>query len=123
MQNLILDPTKRDYIIVNGAPVPSDRILESAYYALMLPQGKYMYESENQGSLLHTLQGIKRTETIEERFSQYAKDAINRQLVSTGQATQVDVKNIQETRTGTFNNINVTPSTVQVSQQFNFVGV
>lgn len=39
-QNLQIDPVTKDYVIVNGSPVASDRVLEACYFALLIPQGK-----------------------------------------------------------------------------------
>ena len=122
-QNLLFDPVKKDYVFTNGSPTPTDRILEKTYYALMIPQGKYLYEENRQGSLLHTLEGIKRTSDIEQQFSSYSKEAIDRQLIQTGQATEVEVENLEATKTGTSNSISVTPSAVQLSTEFDFVSV
>ena len=122
-QNLQIDPTKKDYVFVNGSPVASDRIFESAYIALMIPQNKYIYGEADQGSLLYTLEGQKRTSSIEQQFSSYAKAAINKQLIDKGIASKVDVVNLEATKTGTSNQIQVTPSTKQIAGEINFIGV
>lgn len=122
-QNLVFDPKKKDYVFTNGVPTPSDRVLEASYYALTIPQGKYLYSVEGQGSLLYTLAGIKRTSSIEQQFSSYAKDAIERQVITPGLATQVDVSNIETSRNGTSNEIDVTPSTSLTTNELNFTSV
>ncbi len=122
-QNLKLDPVKKDYVFVNGSPVPSDSIYEKSYYALTVPQGKYLYGQVDQGSLLYTLQNQKRTSSIEQQFAAYASDAIKRQVIDTGDATAVAVSNISASTTGTSNEIDVTPSQTQLSNQLNFTSV
>lgn len=122
-QNLVLDPKKKDYVFDKGSPIPSDRVLEASYYALMIPQGKYLYEEQGQGSLIHTLQGIKRRSDLEQQFSSYAKEAIDRQVIKSGQATNVDVENLEATKTGTSNRISVTPTDVQPATEISFVSV
>lgn len=122
-QNLKLDPKKRDYVVKNGSSVPSSTIEEAAYYALAIPQGKWVYGAPNQGSLLYTLEGIKRTASIEQQFSAYSNDAIKRQLIDTGQASSSSVRNIDATKTSTSNNVEVVPESSTVSQQFNFNSV
>lgn len=122
-QNLQMNPEKRDYVFENGSPIPSDRVLESAYFALAIPRGKYLYEQDNQGSLLHTLGNQKRTSSIEQQYSSYATQAIEDQVIKNDLATKVQVKNLEATRNGTLNEIDVTPSANQTSNQFNFVSV
>lgn len=122
-QNLIFDPVKRDYIFKDGSPQPTDRVLEASYIALKIPQGLYLYEQPGQGSLIHTLQNLKRTSSIEQQFASYAKDAIERQVIKTGQATKVQISNLATSKTGTSNEIDVTPSAVQISTEFDWVGV
>lgn len=119
-QNLQIDPTKRDYVFVNGSPVPSDRVFEQAYFALMIPQDNWLYGIPGQGSKLYTLEGTKRSDQIEQLFGSFSKDAINRQLVANGLAQGVGVKNLATSRTGTSNQVEVIPSAVPVPTQFNF---
>lgn len=118
-QNLKFDPTKRDYVLNNGSSVNGD-ILDSVYIAIQIPQGQWLYGSPDQGSLLFTLQNKKRTVNIEQQFAAYSKDAINRQLVDTNQATAVGVQNLSATRTGTSNRIGVVPNESNLSDQLNF---
>ena len=56
-QNIQIDPVKRDYVFSNGSPVPSDRVLEACFYAMLIPQNitMYPYLQSGQGSLLYTL--------------------------------------------------------------------
>lgn len=121
-QNLKLDPQKKDYIFANGSPIASDSVLEAAYYAIKIPQNKYLYGQEGQGSLLYTLKG-KRDSSIEQQFASYAKAAIDKQLIETGQAKAVSITNIETTRYGTSNEIDIVPSEVQISNELNFVSV
>jgi phage gp46-like protein len=122
-QNLIFDPVKKDYVFTNGVPTPSDRVLEASYYAIAIPQGKYLYGDVGQGSYLYTLTGVKRTSSIEQQFFSYAKDALERQVIATGQATKVDVSNLEANKFGTSDQIDVTPSAVQITNEFNFISV
>lgn len=122
-QNLQLDPVKRDYILEQGSPVPSDRVLEASYYALTIPQDKWLYGQPGQGSYLWRLANQRRHGSLEQTFAAYSNDAISRQVVKTGQATAVETQNIQATRAGTSNQIEVIPSNVQLSNQLNFESV
>lgn len=122
-QNLQLDPVKKDYIIVNGSPVPSDRVEEASYYALNIPENKWLYGVGGQGSLIYTLQNIKRTSSLEQTFAAYATDAINRQVIAAGKATNVKVVNTGISNTGSTNTIGVVPASIQLSDQLNFVSV
>ena len=123
-QNLILDPVKKDYVVdASGSPIASDRVQEQVYFALAIPQDGWLYGDPNQGSKLSTLENVKRTASIEQQISSMAVDAIERQVISTGQATAAQVKNIQATRTGTLNKIEVIPSQTQISNQLDFVSV
>lgn len=122
-QNLQLDPTKRDYITVNGSPIPSDRMEEASYYALLIPQGGWLYGNPGQGSLIYTLEGQKHNSSTEQKFAAYANDAIQRQLISTGKATAVNTHNLQTTPTGTSNQVQVVPAATQLSDQLNFIPV
>ena len=122
-QNLMLDPKKRDYVIKDGSPVPSDRIEEAAYYALTIPQDNWTYAEPGQGSLLYTLENKKHDESVEQSFASYSKDAIKRQLIDNGKATEVAVQNTQSTGGVTANNIKIVPAQVQLSDQLAFVPV
>lgn len=122
-QNLTMDPLKKDYVVKNGSPVPSDTVLDKAYFALMIPQGKWLYSVPGQGSLLYTLTNRMRDQNLEATFSSMVKDAINTQLVNTGQANDVGTQNTETTPTGSANDINVTPAATTLSSQLNFSGV
>jgi len=122
-QNLQLDPIKKDYVVVDGSPVPSDRVLEAGYYALQIPQGKRLYGETGQGSNLYTLEGIRRSASIEQRFATISNEAIDRQLIKTGKATAVQTVNLAVSRTGTSNQIQIIPNNVQLSDQLNFISV
>lgn len=122
-QNLELDPTAQDYVIVNGSPVPSDRVEEATYFALLIPQGKGLYQDSSQGSLIYTLQNQKRSSIVDQQFAAYSQDAIQRNVIQPGKATASQVYNIQATPTGTSNQINVIPSQTQLSSQLNFTPV
>jgi phage gp46-like protein len=118
-----MDPKKRDYVVVNGSPVPSDRVLEKCYFALAVPLGQWLHGEVGQGSLLFTLKNQKRTSDIEQRYAAYARDAIRTQVIEPGAATEVQVRNVEATRTGTSNQIQVIPSQQQLSAQIAFVPV
>jgi len=122
-QNLKLNPMKRDYAVVNGSPVPSDRVEEATYYAVQIPQNKWLYGQAGQGSLVYTLQNRKRDASVEKDFAAFAKDAVTKQVVNTGKATAVAVRNLATSPTGTSNEIDVTPSQTPISNQLNFVSV
>jgi hypothetical protein len=120
MQNLQLDPVKKDYVVVNGSPVPSDRVEEAAYYALAIQQGRWLYATIDQGSQLYTLQNVKRNSHIDQQFATYSQDAIKRNVIAPGKGSASQVANIATSRTGTSNKIEVIPATSQLSTQFNF---
>lgn len=122
-QNLQLNPITRDYVLNQGSPIPSDRVLEACYYALTIPQGRWLYGLPGQGSKIYLLENVKRTSSVEQQFSAYASAAIQAQVINTGQATAVQVKNLATSRTGTSNQINVIPANTQLSNQLNFIPV
>lgn len=119
-QNLRIDPTKRDYIVENGSPIATDSVLEASYFALLIPDGRYVYGIPGQGSNLYVLNNSKRVASIEQVFSAIAKGAISRQIIATGQATAVGTENLDTSRSGSSNQISVVPSGTQVSDQLNF---
>lgn len=121
-QNLEFDPVKRDYVFQNGSPLTGS-ILEACYYALAIPENNWLYGIAGQGSLLYTLQNVKRTTSIEQTFASFTRDAITSQIINTNQATDVGIKNLQATRTGTSNQIEVIPESQPFSNQINFVPV
>ena len=124
MQNLMLDPVKRDYVLdAKGSPVPTDDVRVSSYIAITIPQGQWLYGDPNQGSQIFTLNSAKRTASIEQQISGYVTDAVDRQVIQTGQATAQQFSNIEATRNGTSNRLAVIPLQTQVSNQLNFVAV
>jgi len=122
-QNLLMNPLKKDYVVLNGSPVASDTVLDKAYFALMVPQGQWMYSVAGQGSLLYTLQNRMRDAGVEATFSTMVKNAINAQLIQTGQASGVNTQNTETTPTGSANNIAIAPAATTISSQLNFTGV
>jgi phage gp46-like protein len=118
-----IDPVKRDFVLVNGSTVSPDRVYEACYYALKIPDGAWLYGAQGQGSLLYTLQNVKRTSNIEQKFASFSSDAIQRQVIATGKATAQQIENIQATATGTSNQIEVIPSQSPINQQFAFTPV
>jgi phage gp46-like protein len=122
-QNLQLDPVKKDYVVVNGSPIPSDRVEEASYIALTIPQGQWLYGQTSQGSQIYTLQNQKRNATIEQLFATYSEDAIERNVIVPGKGTAVQAQNIATSRTGTSNQIEVIPAASQLSNQLNFTSV
>lgn len=122
-QFLKLDPVLKDYVIEKGSPVPSDRVEEAAYYALKIPEGKYVYGTTGQGSYLHTLSGKKRDRAIDQEFSALARDALKRQLIDRGLAKSQEIYNLQTTRSGSANQINIEPAEINLSDELSFVSV
>jgi phage gp46-like protein len=122
-QNLQIDPVTRDYVLQNGSPIPSDRVLEATYFALLIPQNNWLYGQTGQGSLIYTLEGQKRDASVEQSFAAYAKDAVQRQVIDTGKAQAVQVTNLSTSRSGSSNQVSVIPNQTQLSNQLNFVSV
>lgn len=122
-QNLQLDPIKKDYVLDKGSPVPSDRVQEAAYFALTIPQDNWTYSVPGQGSLLYTLEQKKQDESVQQSFASYTKDAIKRQLIDNGKASNSAVENTIATKGITANNIKIVPAQVQLSDQLEFVPV
>ena len=123
-QNLALDPTKKDYVLsLSGSSVPSDDVTTAVYYALAIPQDQWLYGDPNQGSKLYTLNNVKRSGSVEQQISSYSIDAVERQVIATGQATAAQMQNVEATRTGSSNQLEVIPSTTQVSTQLAFTAV
>lgn len=119
-QNLQLDPVKQDYVIENGSPVPTDRVLEACYYAMLIPENNWLYGVPGQGSLLYTLEKTKRNASVEQQFSAYTQAAINSQVIAPGKATASQVSNLSVSRNGSSNQVSVIPSNVQLSGQLSF---
>lgn len=122
-QNIAMIPQSKDYKVVNGSPVKSDSILDSAYFAITIPNGRWMYGQPGQGSLVYTLANKLRSSSIEQQYASMVDSAITTQLVNTGQATEVDTENTQATPTGTANTTNITQAATSTSGQLGFVGV
>lgn len=122
-QNLQIDPKSKDYVVENGSPVPSDRVQEASYIALMVPQGKWLYGEVDQGSQLYTLKNIKRTNGIEQTFASYAQDAIKRNVIIPGKGSASQTTNIAANTRATSNQIEVIPAQTQLSNQLNFTPV
>jgi len=122
-QNLTLDPKKKDYVFVNGSPVGSDRVHEAIYYSILIPKDNWLYGSDNQGSLVYTLENKKRTSGFEQQLSSLVKLAVTNQVINTGKAKSVDVTNVLNTKFGSFNNIDSVPNEQSISNQLGFVGV
>jgi phage gp46-like protein len=122
-QNLQLDPTLQDYVLVNGSPVPSDRMEEATYFALTIPQGKGLYQTVNQGSQLYTLENIRRSSSVDQQFATLAQDAIKRNVIQPGKGTSSQVANIAFNSRATSNQIEVIPAQTELSSQLNFTPV
>lgn len=122
-QFLMLDPVARDYVFQNGSPIETDRVLERAYMALAIPENKWLYGAPGQGSFLYTLANIKRTGSVEQNFASFVENALQAQLVDLGYASQDAVQNIEATRTGTSNQIEIIPTTTPVQSTLSFVSV
>lgn len=119
-QNLKMNPIKRDYMVVNGSPVPSDDVLDQAYFALLIPSGKWQYGVAGQGSLLYTLENQLRTTTIEQQYQSMVQNAIDAQMIQTGRALSQTTVNTQATPTGTANTTTIVPAATQISSQLGF---
>ena len=122
-QFLMLDPIARDYIFQNGSPMPTDDISLRGYFDISIPKNNWLYGRPNQGSLLYTLANKKRTAVIEKLFSSYVEDAITQQSIAQGYAAKVTITNSATTSTATNNEIQIIPTTVPVTSQFDFVSV
>jgi hypothetical protein len=121
-QNLQIDPEKKDYEVKNGAPIATDRVFESVYIALLIPQGRWIYGLPDQGSLIDSLERSKHDSAFEQKFAAYAQSAIKSQVIGTGKATASQVKNLSTSRTSSVNAIGVVPA-VLASPQFSLVPV
>lgn len=122
-QNLVIDPKKRDYVFVNGSPLSTDRIFEKAYYAIVIPRDQWLYGNPGQGSLVHTLQNVKRSASIEQQLASYIDTALQDQLINTGEAQAQQVTSKSQTTTTSENNIQIVPAQNNITDQFNFTGV
>lgn len=122
-QNIQIDPKARDYVFVNGSPVPSDRVFEACYYALLIPENNWVYGVPGQGSFIYTLENVKRNSSVEQSFASMAQSALQTQVIDTGKATSVAISNTTATPTATANTLAVVPAATQLSNQLNFVPV
>lgn len=122
-QNLEMDPEKKDYVVVRGSPVATDRVLEPSYFTLLIPRDRWVNGNPGEGSYLWRLQNVKRTSDTEQQFSTIVTEALQAQIISTGRASAAAVKNVAATRTGSSNSIGVVPAQTQVSEQLDFVPV
>lgn len=108
---------------MNGSPIPSQRIHEDVYFALTIPQGKWLYGTPGQGSRLHELIGVKRTEKTERIFSTLAMNAIQRQIIDTGKASQALISTVESGQFGISNQIEVEPQMKDFASILNFRSV
>lgn len=46
-QNWLIDPTTRDYVMEDGAPVETDSLLVPAFHRLRIQQGSWMYQPDD----------------------------------------------------------------------------
>jgi len=122
-QNLKMDPVKRDYVVENGSPVASDRVEEQTYFALLIPNMKWLYGTVDQGSLLYMLNNRKRSGSIEQEFAAYARNAVQKNVIDAGQASAVAIKNLATSPTGTSNQVAVVPKATQLTNQISFTPV
>jgi phage gp46-like protein len=116
-QNWKFDPSKRDYVLDKGSPVPTDRIEEAAYFILTIPKGRWLYGSPTQGSELFLFNNAKRVPNTEKLFSARVVEALERQLVEPGRAREVSVFNLESSRFGTSNQVDVVPAESNISSQ------
>ncbi len=121
-QNLMLDPSKRDYVVPNGSPVATDRLYEKAYFALMIPRLRWMYGfgDASLGSDLHLFRNSKKVPESEQLYAQRATRAIEAQLVANGEVAAVNVTNIASSRSGMSNNIALQPNKQSLSTRVAF---
>lgn len=120
-QNWQIDPVTRDYVLVNGSPAPTDAVEDSAYFILKIPMGNWAYaEDDKQGSELWRFVRAPRTRNTEKLFASRVLSSLNSQMVATGKAREVRVSNIEATRDGTSNQIEIEPNTSQLSAQLKF---
>jgi phage gp46-like protein len=120
-QNWMVNPMTRDYVLNQGSPVPTDRIYEKAFFMLLIPQNQWLYADDQQGSKVNQLANAKRGSNVEQLFSTYVDDAIQTQLIDTGQATDVNTTNIEVSRNGTSNEIDIVPVDQPTTGQAQFI--
>lgn len=92
MSDALIDPVKRDYIIVNGSPVrdPAAGLGNAVYLRLMTPLGSY-WADPLLGSKLHLLQRTKDLARIERLAKQYAEQALA-PLLNNGRASAIEIR-------------------------------
>lgn len=116
-----IDPVKRDYVVSNGSSVSTDSVTDASYYAIQIPRGRWLYGDSNEGSDLFKLQNVKRTARVEQAFASSVQEALKVQVIADGKAVSSNVSNIDTSRYGTSNQINVVPKNLQISSQLNFI--
>jgi phage gp46-like protein len=122
-QNTKFDPVKRDYVAEQGSVGTTDDIRVASYFVLKKPKGKWLYGAPGEGSDLHKFQNSKRLSNTEQLFAARSNEAIQSQLIDTGRAEQVTTTNIDSSREGSSNEIEVVPLQADLSDQFEFTPV
>ena len=86
-----IDPTTRDYVLINGTPQrdPADGIANACYMRLEIPLGSY-WADKTLGSRLHELQREKDLSRVAMLAKQYAEQALA-PILADGRATQINV--------------------------------
>lgn len=86
-----IDPTLRDYLLLNGTAQrdPANGLANAVYLRLMTPLGSYWADT-TLGSRLHELQREKDMARVAMLARQYAEQALTPILVD-GRATQINV--------------------------------
>jgi len=121
-QNLMLEPSKKDYVVENGSPVATDRLYEKAYYALLIPRLRWLYGFGDAalGSDLYLFRNSKRVPESNQLYAARATRAIEQQLVANGEVSLVNVTNIASSRSGMSNNIALQPNQQSLSTRVAF---
>lgn len=86
-----IDPTTRDYVLVNGTPQRdlADGLANACYMRLEIPLGSY-WADKTLGSRLHELQREKDLSRVAMLARQYAEQALA-PILADGRATQINV--------------------------------
>jgi|RifOxyD3_1024039.scaffolds.fasta_scaffold00955_4 phage gp46-like protein len=86
-----IDPTNRDYVLINGTPQrdPADGLANACYLRLETPLGSY-WADKTLGSRLHELQREKDLSRVAMLAKQYAEQALA-PILADGRATQINV--------------------------------
>lgn len=86
-----IDPTTRDYVLINGTPQrdPADGLANACYMRLEIPLGSY-WADKTLGSRLHELQREKDLSRVAMLAKQYAEQALA-PILADGRATQINV--------------------------------